>query len=129
LLPADRNKGCTRIGGKSKFSNLESNQENTRGLKEKQMGGGHANSRLEPQHHSVQSNKLHTILVNVCGRGSATKGDKTLKLANYNRDPACPNEAKEKDLLESDRLKVIANLQILGRDKDMERSEGKTMRI
>jgi hypothetical protein len=76
------------------------------------MGGGHANSRLEPQHHSVQSNKLHTILVNVCGRGSATKGDKTLKLANYNRDPACPNEAKEKDLLESDRLKVIANLQI-----------------
>jgi hypothetical protein len=25
--------------------------------------------------------------------------------------PACPSEAKEKDLLESDRLKVVANLQ------------------
>jgi hypothetical protein len=25
--------------------------------------------------------------------------------------PACPSEAKEKDLLESDRLKVLANLQ------------------
>jgi hypothetical protein len=25
--------------------------------------------------------------------------------------PACPSEAKEKDMLESDRLKVVANLQ------------------
>jgi hypothetical protein len=42
----------------------------------------------------------------------------------------CPNEAEEKDLLESDRLKAVANLQkISGRDKDLERLEGKTARI
>jgi hypothetical protein len=44
--------------------------------------------------------------------------------------PACPNEAEEKDLLESDRLKAVTNLQkISGRDKDMERSKGKSARI
>jgi hypothetical protein len=42
----------------------------------------------------------------------------------------CPNEAEEKDLLESDRLKAVANLQkISGRDKDLERLKGKTARI
>jgi hypothetical protein len=30
---------------------------------------------------------------------------------NHDRGPTCPTEAKEKDLLESDRLKDIANLQ------------------
>jgi hypothetical protein len=69
------------------------------------MGGGHANIRMESQHHSVQSNKLHTIPVNVWGRGSATRGDKT-------ETPMCPNEAEEKDLLElDDRLKAVTNIQ------------------
>jgi hypothetical protein len=43
--------------------------------------------------------------------------------------PVCPNEMDEKYLLESDRLKAIANLQKYQEEKDMERSEGKTVRI
>jgi hypothetical protein len=39
--------------------------------------------------------------------------------------PACPCEDKEKDLLESDKLKAVANLQKIPRgDKSMERPEG-----
>jgi hypothetical protein len=54
------------------------------------MDRGHTNSRMEPQHHSVQSNKLHTILINVWRRSSATRGNKTPKLAYYNRDHRVP---------------------------------------
>jgi hypothetical protein len=94
------------------------------------MGGGHANSCKEPQHHSVQSHKLHTVPINVWGRSSATRGNKTPKLANYKRDSVCPYGANENDMLELDRLKAIAKCtKITGRDKDMERPEGKTVRI
>jgi hypothetical protein len=35
------------------------------GEKKRKMGRGHANRSVEPQHHSVQSNKFLTFLVNV----------------------------------------------------------------
>jgi hypothetical protein len=43
----------------------------------------------------------------------------------------CPIEAEEKDLLESNRLKAVVNLEkkIPGADKSMERPEGQTARI
>jgi hypothetical protein len=39
----------------------------------------------------------------------------------------CPREAEEKDLLELDRLKAVANLQKYQEEKNMERSEGQAM--
>jgi hypothetical protein len=44
--------------------------------------------------------------------------------------PPCPNEAEEKDLLESDRLKAVTNLQrYQERDKKLEGSEGQEKRF
>jgi hypothetical protein len=75
------------------------------------MGGGHATSSLESQHYSVQSNKLYAFLVIVQRGGGAARGSETSKLMNRYRGPTCPSKVEENDMLESDRLKAVTNLQ------------------
>jgi hypothetical protein len=75
------------------------------------MGGGHATSSLESQHYSVQNNKLYAFLVIVQRGGGAARGSETSKLMNRYRGPTCPSKVEENDMLESDRLKAVTNLQ------------------
>jgi hypothetical protein len=86
------------------------------------MGGGHATRRMEPQHYSMQNNKLYTFQANVRSRGSAARRGEASKLMNHDRDPACLSEAEEKNMLESDKLKAIANMQKY-QEEGMERLE------
>jgi hypothetical protein len=50
-------------------------------------------------------------LVTVWSLSSFTRGDKTLKPTNHNRNHRSPNEAEEKDMLELDRIKAVVNLE------------------
>jgi hypothetical protein len=75
------------------------------------MGGGQANSSMEPQHHSVQSNKLHAFRLMYGAEVVLPEEVKQRSLRTTTEAPACPNEAEEKDLLESDRLKAVATMQ------------------
>jgi hypothetical protein len=74
------------------------------------MDGGHAESSMEPQHNSLQRHQFHSILAAVWSGGSITQ-IKHQSLRTTAEASLCPSEAENKDLLESDRLKEVTNLQ------------------
>jgi hypothetical protein len=74
------------------------------------MGGGHAESCMEPQQNSLQSHQFYSILAVVWSRGSITQRNQISKFAHNSGGITMPHEAEEKDLLESERLKAVTNL-------------------
>jgi hypothetical protein len=65
------------------------------------MGGSHAESGVETQYNNLQSYQFHTIQTIVQSRSSITLRNQAPKY----------HDVEEKHLLESDRLKEVANLQ------------------
>jgi hypothetical protein len=80
-------------------------------VRKRQMGQSYAKGSMESQHISPHGKKFHIIPVVVWSRSSITVRNQALKFANSNRGPPCPTKAKDKDLLELDSLKAVANLQ------------------
>jgi hypothetical protein len=64
---------------------------------------------MQPQHNSLQSHQLHPIPVIVQSWGSLLEEIKHQSLCTKAEVPPYPSEAEEKDLLESERLKVVAS--------------------
>jgi hypothetical protein len=75
------------------------------------MCRGHVDRNMEPQHDSVQSNKLHTLSVNVQSQSSIARGDKTSKLMNQNRNHHMPEQGRGERSAQINRLNAFVNLE------------------